>query len=112
MEKKKNKQGRPKLTLDEEKVEFMAASCMPVESIAIVLGCHKDSLYERYSDALQRGRENRKMQLSAAMWEKALVEKDCKMQIWLSKQHLGHKDTFPDEIPNTIMNISINEVPK
>lgn len=103
--------GRPKKDIDEEMVFRMAQTLLPVESIAIILQCSKDTLYSRFSDALQKGREDRKKSLVQAMWLKALEDKDTKMMIWLSKQHLGYKDTIPEQAQNISYNVTINENP-
>ena len=103
--------GQPKKEIDREKLYTLAQTLLPVETIAIVLGCHPDTLYENYSDTLQAGRHNRKTSLSQAMWHAALVDKDTKMMIWLSKQHLGYKDTMPEQASQVIFNVKINEIP-
>ncbi len=107
-----DKGGRPKKDLDPELVYKLAESMLPIESIATILDCHKDTLYARFSDVLQKAREGRRKALSMAMWEKALVEKDTKMQIWLSKQHLGYKDVQPEEASQIHFNVYTNEVPR
>lgn len=103
--------GRPKKDIDEQMVYRLAQTMLPVESIATVLECTRETLYARFSDVLQKGREDRKQALSSAMWEKALIEKDTKMMIWLSKQHLGYKDSQPEEAQQIIYNVNIKESP-
>lgn len=107
-----NKGGRPKLELDEKQIEEMASSFLSAEAIARILDCHVDTIYSRFSEALQKGREKRRYNLACAMWSKALDEKDTKMMIWLSKQHLGYKDTIPEEATQINFSVYINEVPK
>lgn len=111
-QKPKNKGGRPKVEIDVVMLAKLGESMLPVESIATIMGCHKDTIYERFSDILQRAREGRKKSLSMVMWEKALIDKDTKMMIWLSKQHLGYRDTQPDEAQQIIFNVQVNEIPK
>jgi hypothetical protein len=108
----KNKGGQPPKEIDEKLLVKLAESMLPVESIALIIGCHKDTLYARFSDVLQKARAGRKKTLSMVMWEKALIDKDTKMMIWLSKQHLGYRDTFPEEAPTTAINITVNDTPK
>lgn len=98
--------------LDPDVIYSLAETMLPIESIAILLKCGKETLYEHFGDVLQRAREGRKRSLSMAMWEKALIEKDTKMQIWLSKQHLGYKDVMPEEATQISFNVYTNEVPK
>jgi hypothetical protein len=107
----KKKMGAPRKEIDTEKLYALAQTLLPVETIAIVLGCNPDTIYANFSDILQMGRQNRKTSLSQVMWHAALVDKDTKMMIWLSKQHLGYKDTMPEQAAQVIFNVSINEVP-
>ena len=104
--------GRPKLPIDGAQVEEMAASFLPVEQIASILRCHPDTIYDRFSDDLQCGRNKRRYDLTCSMWHQALREKDTKMMIWLSKQHLGYKDTQPEEATRITFNVHTNEVPE
>lgn len=104
--------GRPRKELDEPMVYRLAQTMLSQKSIAIILECSEDLLQDRYSGLLQRGRENRKQSLVEAMWQKALEDKDVKMQIWLSKQHLGYKDVMPEEATQVNFNVYTNEVPK
>jgi hypothetical protein len=98
--------------IDPELVLELAKTLLPVESIATIVGCHKDTLYARFGLQLQQGRENRKHSLVQAMWFKALEEKDTKMLIWLSKQHLGYKESMPEQAQQVNFNVYTNEVPK
>lgn len=101
-----------KVVIDTNLLFNLAESMLPVESIATILGCHRDTLYARYSDILQQAREGRKKSLSMVMWEKALIEKDTKMMIWLSKQHLGYKDVLPEDATQINFNVYCREIPK
>jgi len=81
------------------------------DTIAEILGCSRDLLQtDRYNGLFKEGRARRKLSLVEAMWHKALVERDTKMQIWLSKQHLGYKDTMPESAANATFNIIIKEI--
>lgn len=104
--------GRPLKELDKNLVYKLAQTMLSQKSIAIILDCSEDLLQDRYSGLLQRGRENRKQSLVEAMWQKALEDKDVKMQIWLSKQHLGYRDVMPEEATQVNFNVYANEVPK
>ena len=104
--------GRPLKEVSEAMVYKLAQTMLSEKSIGIILECSEDTLQRRFSGALHRGRENRKQSLVEAMWQKALDEKDCKMMIWLSKQHLGYKDTMPEEATQISFNVYTNEVPK
>ena len=104
--------GRPKKDIDENMVYKLAQTMLSEKSIGIILGCSEDTLQRRFCGVLQRGRENRRFSLVEAMWYKALEEKDCKMQIWLSKQHLGYKDVQPEDATQISFNVYTNEIPK
>lgn len=104
--------GQPKKELDRDKLYLLCQTLLPVETIAAVMECGKDVIYTQYADVLQSARENRKSSLSQAMWYAALVEKSEKMMIWLSKQHLGYRDTFAEEITPNAFTININEIPR
>jgi hypothetical protein len=99
------------IPITEELVFKLSQSMLTVESMAVICGCSKDHLYNRYGDIIRRGREGRKQRLVETMWEKALVEKDTKMMIWLSKQHLGYKENFNDQ-QRVSFNIVCSEVPR
>lgn len=103
--------GRPRVEVTEEDVFEMGKTHLPVETIANLLGCHKDTIYDRFSVALQRGRDSRKCSLSEVMWLSALEDRDTKMMIWLSKQHLGYKEPKEDEGAQTVINITVNQIP-
>lgn len=108
----KNKGGRPKKEIDEDMVYKLAQTLLPIESIATILGCGKDLLYQRFSDTLQKGREERKSSLVQHMWKNAMEHNNTTMQIWLSKQHLGFKEPAKveeQEAQAPVFNIIINE---
>jgi hypothetical protein len=107
-----NRGGRKPMVIDVKLLAKLAESMLPVESIGIILGCNKEVLYKRYGDVLQKAREGRKKALCIVMWEKALIDKDTKMMIWLSKQHLGYKDTQPEQASEVNFNIHCHEIPK
>jgi hypothetical protein len=98
--------------LDEKQLYLLAQSLLPIESIARIMSCNPDLIYTRYADLLQKGRDDRKHSLVQAMWHQALYEKDTKMMIWLSKQHLGYRDVMPEEATQISFNVFANEVPK
>lgn len=103
--------GQTLVPITETLVYRLAESLLTVESMAIICGCTKQDLYNHYGDTIRRGREGRKQKLVEAMWEKALIEKDTKMMIWLSKQHLGYKENF-NEQQKVSFNIVCSEIPK
>jgi hypothetical protein len=108
----KREKGRPVKEIDEKLLFKLAQTMLPVSSIAIILDCCVDTLDRRFSGVLRAGRENRRHSLVEAMWHQALFEKDTKMMIWLSKQHLGYKDKIEQEFSKINFNIMIDEIPK
>jgi hypothetical protein len=103
--------GRPKKDLDVDLIKKLASIHCTKEEIASVLGCHRDTLYARFSDILQQGDEEGKMSLKRKMHEVAMSG-NVQMLIWLSKQRLGYKDRQPDEVAQTTFNVYVNEVPE
>ncbi len=95
--------GRPFLDIDQDLVEKMASwGCNNIE-IADQFGCSVDTITNRFSDLLRKGRvilktNLRQWQLSAAKGG------NVTMQIWLGKQILGQQDVrinlteIPDEL--------------
>lgn len=81
------------------------------EEIATILGCHRDTLYARFSDVLRMGEEEGKMSLKRKMHEVAF-KGNVQMLIWLSKQRLGYKERQPEEAQQVIVNLNVNEVPQ
>ena len=104
--------GRPRKDLDESLLIKLGSACLTDQSIATILDCSVEHLRHRYLPILQQAREGKKRRLVEAMWSKALEEKDCKMQIWLSKQHLGYKENATVEAHSTVFNVTCVEVPK
>lgn len=107
----KDKGGRPKSNIDPDQVLKLAQIHCTATEIASVLGCHRDTIYARFSDVLRKGHEEGQMSLKRKMHEKAMSG-DTSMLIWLSKQRLGYKDKQPEEATQIHFNVHVNEVPK
>lgn len=104
--------GKKRKQIDQKLLFKLAQTMLSQQSIGLILDCTPKHLQERYQHIIDKGREIRRHSLVEAMWEKALVEKDTKMMIWLSKQHLGYKENFPDQPTQVLFNVICNEVPK
>lgn len=63
--------------------------------IAEVVGCSVERLRKRFGKILEQGKQKGRQSLRKAMYEKAM-NGDSRLQIFLSKQYLGMKDT-PDD---------------
>lgn len=95
---------RPKLELDEGLIERLAMIHCPNKEIAAALDCHVDTLTDRYSELIAKGRDKGRLTLRRVQWE-AAQKGNVVMMIWLGKQLLGQKDVsrveiteIPDEV--------------
>lgn len=83
--------GRPKLELDESKIEALAKIHCTLEEIAAVMGCSMDTLGKRFSEVIKKGKEHGKASLRRMQFESA-TKGNVTMMIWLGKQLLGQRD--------------------
>jgi hypothetical protein len=86
---------RPKLELDEDKIESLAAKGMTVKQIAAIFQCSDDTLYNNYSVAIKTGHELRNGSLQQKQFEVAMSDghkAQGTMLVWLGKQHLEQRD--------------------
>jgi len=94
--------GRPRVEVNPNTVERLAAILCTVQEIAAVCGCSKDTLERNFAAVIKRGREAGKASLRRAQW-KAAQKGNPTMLIWLGKQYLGQRDrpelTGPDADP-------------
>lgn len=87
--------GKKYKTVDRDMVYKLACiQCSPGE-IAEVVGITEGALKRRFGDLIEKGKHAGKKSLRRAMWEKA-INGDTRIQIFLSKQYLGMKDTPED----------------
>lgn len=104
---KKGEGGRPYAVIDWKLAEKLAyIQCTAVE-IAATLGIDDNTLVAAckrefkltFSEWYKKHSENGKCSLRRSMWKSATSEKpNTAMQIWLSKNYLGMKDTIEQEI--------------
>ena len=110
------KRGRPASPITYDQVLDLASIQCTTEEIAYVLKVNKDTIYTRFSDALEEGRCLGYMSLRRKMFHRAMNafngEGDTQMLIWLSKQYLGHTDKRQDEVVSLNFNVTVNEVPQ
>lgn len=83
--------GRPPLDINPDLVLGLARIHCTNREIATIVGCHVDTLTNRFSDLLEKGREEGRMSLRRLQWAKAEAG-NVTMMIWLGKQMLGQKD--------------------
>jgi len=92
MSEEQNTQRKRYKTVDRDLVYKLACiQCTP-EEIAEVVGIGVGSLKKRFQALLDKGKETGRQSLRRAMWEKAM-NGDTRVQIFLSKQYLGMKDS-------------------
>ena len=96
--------GRPKLDIDPIEVEKLAAIGATVNEMADFFKCDTQTLYNRFSAEMDKGRANLKLSLRQ-MQLKAAQNGNVVMMIWLGKQMLGQIDRaqldvhkIPDDI--------------
>lgn len=84
--------GRPKIEINWELVERLAAIFCTEEEIATVLGVGINTLKRRkeFWTIYKKGREHAKMALRRYQFK--LASKNPTMAIWLGKQYLGQKE--------------------
>ncbi len=109
---KKSVGGRPKKEINEDQLRKLLESMLPIDEIADILGCSPDTLYSRFPEIIRECRSGRKMKLLTSMWRNALDKDVPSMQVWMSKQYLGHKDSQPESAQQINFNVIVNEVPK
>ena len=97
--------------LDESMLEEMGAEDCTLQEVAAVMGTSVEVIENLYGDVVLRGRNRGNAALRKRMFEKA-IGGDVRLLEWLSKNRLGYRDKFPEEDPNVVFKININEVPK
>jgi len=109
MNKEKRKVGRPRFEVTPEvceQVENLAAQGLTVDQIALVLGVHKATLFDKqneypdFSDAIKRGRGKGIANVTNALYEKATVDKDNTAMIFYLKNRAGWVDK--QEVQSTV----------
>ena len=82
-------------TIDRDLVYKLSCIQCSDQEIAEVVGTTAATLRKRFGNILDKGKQEGKKTLRRAMWEKAM-NGDTRIQIFLSKQYLGMKDTQED----------------
>ena len=82
-------------TIDRELVYRMACIQCSDQEIAEVVGTTVQTLRKRFQKILDKGKQEGRKSLRRAMYEKAM-NGDSRLQIFLSKQYLGMRDTPED----------------
>lgn len=82
-------------TIDRDLVFRLACIQCSDQEIAEVVGTSVITLRKRFGKILEQGKQEGRQSLRRAMYEKA-VNGDSRLQIFLSKQYLGMRDTPED----------------
>lgn len=84
---------------DLEEIRFLASIMCTVDEIAAWYKVATETVkswikrYPEVREAIEQGRQEGKASLKRAMFRSAM-DGDTRMQIWLSKQYLGHRDAM------------------
>lgn len=84
--------GRPRMELDERQIRELASIQCTLGEIASVMGCHVDTIRDRFSTIINEAREGGKSSLRRAQWNKAVKDGNPSMLIWLGKHYLDQND--------------------
>jgi hypothetical protein len=90
---------RKKYKLDIELIEKLALIMCSYEEIAMIMDTTVPALKKRYSDIIDKGRAEGKKGLRRKQYEKAVMDGDVRMLIFLGKVYLDQKEN-PNEIDN------------
>ena len=90
---------RKKYKLDIELIEKLAMIMCSYEEIAMIMDTTVAALKKRYSDIIEKGRSEGKKGLRRKQYEKAVMDGDVRMLIFLGKVYLDQKEN-PNEIDN------------
>ena len=82
-------------TIDRDLVFRLACIQCSDQEIAEVVGTSVETLRKRFGKILEQGKQEGRQSLRRAMYEKAM-NGDSRLQIFLSKQYLGMRDTPED----------------
>ena len=87
----KNKGGRPKADIDEQKVFKLAKLQCTHKEIAEFFNVSTDTIARRFADVILKGQEVGKTSLRRAQF-KAAIKGSTAMLIWLGKQYLSQTE--------------------
>ena len=87
---------RPKIKIDPIEVEKLAAMWCTTKEIASFFDCSVDTIDRRFAENLAKGRDKGKIKLRRLQWQ-AAEKGNVVMLIFLGKQILDQRDSFPEE---------------
>lgn len=83
--------------IDKELVWKLASMMCTVQEIADVIGLTQTQVEKKFGDLIDKGRSEGRKALRRAQFDKAVVDKDPRMLIFLGKQYLNQKDAPEDK---------------
>jgi len=86
------KTGRPLLKIDLVQLEKLAIMHCTNREIASFFDCSVDTITDRFSDLIEKGKDKGKARLRRAMWQAATEKNHAIMMIFLAKNLLGMSD--------------------
>lgn len=103
-------------TINRSTFENLCAIQCTKEEISSVLNISEDTLErwcketynQNFAVVFAEKKQVGKMSLRRSQWR--LAEKNPTMSIWLGKQYLGQRDSFPDEVNYTEINKGIQNI--
>ncbi len=118
-DKEKPVRGRKKIVLDLKAAEKLCAIYCTKDEIASFFNVSEDTLelrikeagYDHFTAFFKKHSASGKISLRRSMMQSA-KNGNVTMQIWLSKQYLGHKDRPEDEPLNMSLNFFVDEKEK
>jgi hypothetical protein len=87
--------------IDQELVWRLASMMCTHKEIADVIGLSEQVVIKKFGDLINKARSEGRKALRRAQFEKAVVDKDPRMLIFLGKQYLSQKDQPEDKDTNT-----------
>ncbi len=85
---------KPYNPIEAEQVEKMAASGITIADIAFYLGMHEDTCRKLYHDTWKRGKLKANHNVAAALYNKAIKDKDTAAMIFWAKTQMGWRETL------------------
>jgi len=85
-----------KTKLDTVLMEKLAMIMCSYDEIAMIMDTSVDNLKKRYADIIEKGRSEGKKGLRRKQYEKAVMDGDVRMLIFLGKVYLDQKENPTD----------------
>ena len=95
--------GRPKVVVDEELLLKLASIHCTMKEMVDILGVSEDTLKNRFSGIIDKGKSTGKMRLRRKQMEVALEDGNPTMLIFLGKAMLGQSDNPLNADDNKIL---------